>query len=275
MIRRGKGCFCKQLGRMWRQMTRRTDDTGTEAAGTTETTTTAAGVNEDATAMKTKRGDHTDTAHIGTERGRVLARDHHTNALTTETVMSTATDLAATEIVVHLAHVPLADVARKTTTRSAASHIPAQNDQDLLDRNLDHRIAPGETITAGSKDDDHLPMSVLATDSRDLIVRHPERRSVTMQQSKQSARSAWPRCSRMLRNWKSTVVRDLQILMREMRNSERRMTGRDPTRPTLLVAYGRKPKASTLGGGCKVDVVVAMMIEGLARMSPLEDHVHT
>jgi hypothetical protein len=254
-------------------MTRRTDDTGIGAADTTEMRTTATGVNGDATAMKTEIGDHTDTAHIDIARGRVLAQGHHTNALTTETVMSTAIDLAATETGVHLAHVPLADVATKTTTRSAASHIPAPNDQDLLDQNLDHRTGPGETITADNKDDDHLHTSVLATDSQDLIVRHRGRRSVTRQQSKQSERSAWPRCSRMLRNWKSTVERDLQILMREMRNSERRMIARDPTRPTLSVAYGRKPKASTPGEGCKVDVVVAMTIEGLAMMSPLGGHM--
>jgi hypothetical protein len=254
-------------------MTRKTDDTGTEAAGTTEMTTTATGVNEDATAMKKERGDHTDTAHIDIAMGRVLAQGHHTNALTTETVMSTAIDLAATETGVHLAHVPLADVARKTTTKSAASPIPGPNDQDLLDQNLDHRTGPGETITADNKDDDHLHTSVQATDSQDLIARHPGRRSVTRQQSKQSARSAWPRCSRMLRNWKSTVERDLRILMREMRNSERRMTARDPTRPTLSVAYGRKPRVSTLGGDCKVDVVVAMMIEGPAMMSPLGDYM--
>jgi hypothetical protein len=256
---------------MW-QMTRRTDDTSTEAAGTTEMTTTAIGVNGDATATKTKRGDHTDIAHTATERDHVPAHDHHTNALTTETVMSTATDLAVTEIVVHLAHAPLADVVRMTTTRSAASLILVRDDPDLLDQNPDHRTGPGETITADNKDDAHLPVSVLATDSQSHVARHQGRRNVTRQQSKQSARNGWQQCSRMLRNWKLTAERDSRILMREMRSSGRRMIARDPTRPTLLVAYGRKPKVSTLGGGCKVDEVVVMKIEDSDLIFPSEEH---
>jgi hypothetical protein len=256
---------------MW-QMTKRTDDTSTEAAGTTEMTTTATGVNGDATATRTKRGDHTDIAHTAIERDHVLAHDHHTNALTTETVMSIATDLAATEIVVHLAHVPLADVVRMTITRSAASPILVQNDLDLPDQNPDHRTGPGETTTADNKDDAHLPMSVLTTDSQSRIARHQGRRNVTRQQSKQSARSGWRRCSRMLRNWKLIVERDLRILMREMRSSGRRMIARGPIRPTSLVAYGRKPKVSTLGGGCKVDEAVVMKIEDSDMIFPLEEH---
>jgi hypothetical protein len=250
---------------MW-QMTRRIDDTGTEAAGTTEMMTTATGVNGDATAMKTERGDHTDTARTVTEKGHVLAHDHHTNALTTETAMSTATDLAATEIVVHLAHVPLADVARKTITRSAASPILVQNDPDRLDQNPDHRIGLGETTTADNKDDARLPTSGLATDSQNLIGRHPGRPGVTRQQSKQSGRSAWLPCNRMLQSWKLTAERDSQILMRGMRNSGRKMTASDLTRPISSVAYGRKPRELTLGGDCRVGVVVAMMIEGSNRM---------
>jgi hypothetical protein len=254
---------------MW-QMTRRIDDTGTEAAGTTEKMTTATGVNGDATAMKMERGDHTDTARTVTEKGHVLAHDHHTNALTTETAMSTATDLAATEIVVHLAHVPLTDAARKTIIRSAASPIPVQNDPDRLDQSPDRRTGFGETITAGNtadnKDDARLPTSGLATVSRNLIGRHLGRPSVTRQQSKQSGRSAWPPCNRMLQSWKLTAERDSRILMREMRNSGRKMTARDLTRLISSVAYGRKPRELTLGGDCRVGVVVAMMIEGSNRM---------
>ena len=256
---------------MW-QMTRRTDDTGTEAAGTTETTTTATGVNADVTAMKMKRGDHTDIAHTVIERDHVLARDHHTNAQTTETVMNTATDLAATETVVHLARVPLADVVRTTITRSVASPILAQTDPDLLGRNPDHHTEPGEMITADNNDDAHPPMSVLATDSQNRIVRHPGRRNETRQQSRQSARSDWQRCSRMLQNWKSTVERDSRISMHEMRSSGRRMIARDPTRPISSVAYGRRLKVSTLGGGCKEDEVVAMKTKHSAMISPLEEH---
>lgn len=255
---------------MW-QTTRRTGGTGTEAAGTTEMTTTATGASGDATAMKMKRGDHTDIAHTGIERGHALAHDHHTNALTTETAMSAATDPAATEIVAHLDHVPLAGVATKTITRNAASPIPVRNDPDLLGRNLDHRTGLGEMTTADIKGVAHLHMSVPSTDSQNRIARHPRRRSVTRQRSKQSARSVWQPCSRMLRNWKSTVERDLRISMHKMRSSARRMIARDPIGPISLVAYGRKPRVSILGEDCKVNVAVAMMTEFSVAISLLEE----
>lgn len=58
--------------------------------------------------------------------------------------------------------------------------------------------------------------------------------------------------------------------MREMRSSGRRMIARDPTRPTSLGVYGRKPKVSTLGGDCKVDEAVVMKIEVSDMIFPLE-----
>ena len=252
-------------------MTRRTDDTDTEATGTTETTMTVTGVNRDAAAMKMRKGDHTDIAQAVTERGHALAHDHHTNALTTETAMTTATDLVATETVVHLARVLLAGVVRRTITRSAASPILVQSDPDLPGQNPDHRTGHGETITADNKDDDHLPTSVPATDNQNRIARRPGRRGVTKQQSKQSARSGWQLCNRMLRNWKSIVERDLRILMREMQSSAKRMIARDPTRPISSAAYAKKPKVSTLEGGCKVDEVAVMMIEQSAAASLWEE----
>ena len=265
------------------QTTRRTDDTNTEAAGITEMTTTATGVNGDAMAMKTRRGDHTDIAPTVIGRSLARAQDHHTNDPTTEIAMTVATDLDAIEIALRLVHDPLADVATKMIVMSAASPILARNDPDPLGQSLDHRTVPGETtgrttkemtgemITAGIRDDVRRPMSVLETDNRNRIAHHLRNQSVTNQRSKQSVRSVWQLCSQMLPNWRSIAARDLQNSMREMRSSGRRTIARDPTRPTSLVAYGRKPRVSILGEDCKVNVAVAMMTEFSVAISLLEE----
>lgn len=156
-------------------MTRRTDGTSTEAAGTTETMMTATEVKGGDMAMRMRRGDHTGIVRTVIERGPVLALDHHTNARTTEIATTAATDLAAIEIAVHLAHDPLADVATKTIIKSAGNLIPVPNDPDPPGRNLDHPTAHGETSTADTQDDDHLPMNILGTDKRNHIARHPRK----------------------------------------------------------------------------------------------------